>query len=241
MSIITDFTYPYSDQDRVENEQDASSLDGLVFFLHGYGADGQNLIDIAYSWHQALTRVRFFSPNAPSECDAYSSGYQWFPLPADREERPEYIQRGLSDIRPIVKDYIEEKCKSYNVPLTKAFVVGFSQGGMIALTLPWVFSKLGGVIAYSSTFFDPGVEPLTTRIPILLVHGTEDGIIPYMCLHKSQMDLVSLHFKDVRALTCKGLDHSIDASGIKEGLDFIKEKVAPSFEFDVKSSAFSMR
>ena len=52
----------------------------LVVFLHGYGADGNDLIDIGRAWSKLLPDTAFVSPHAPYPCDQSPYGRQWFPL-----------------------------------------------------------------------------------------------------------------------------------------------------------------
>ena len=40
----------------------------LVVFLHGYGADGNDLIDIGRAWQGLLPDTAFVSPHAPEPC-----------------------------------------------------------------------------------------------------------------------------------------------------------------------------
>ena len=52
----------------------------LVVFLHGYGADGNDLIDIGRAWQQYLPQAAFVSPHAPEPCGQAPVGRQWFAL-----------------------------------------------------------------------------------------------------------------------------------------------------------------
>src|SRR5437763_8026839 len=52
----------------------------LVFFLHGYGADGNDLIEIGKAWQEMLPHAAFAAPHAPSPCGQASMGREWFPL-----------------------------------------------------------------------------------------------------------------------------------------------------------------
>src|SRR5918912_3688402 len=52
----------------------------LVLFLHGYGADGNDLIEIGRAWQQLLPEVAFVSPHAPRPCGQAPMGREWFPL-----------------------------------------------------------------------------------------------------------------------------------------------------------------
>src|ERR1700716_4170537 len=62
----------------------------LVVFLHGYGADGNDLIDIGRAWQGLLPDTAFVSPHAPEACGQGPAGKQCFPLctraPNDRGE-----------------------------------------------------------------------------------------------------------------------------------------------------------
>ena len=52
----------------------------LVIILHGYGADGADLISLGRQWQQLLPDAEFVAPNAPQFCQNPPMGYQWFPL-----------------------------------------------------------------------------------------------------------------------------------------------------------------
>src|SRR4051794_20413449 len=52
----------------------------LVVFLHGYGADGNDLIDIGRQWQEDMPDAAFMSPHAPEPCAGAPYGRQWFPL-----------------------------------------------------------------------------------------------------------------------------------------------------------------
>ena len=52
----------------------------LVVFLHGYGADGNDLIDLGQQWQSLLPDAAFISPHAPEPCGMSPMGRQWFPL-----------------------------------------------------------------------------------------------------------------------------------------------------------------
>ena len=71
----------------------------LVVFLHGYGADGKDLIDLANPFAMALPNATFISPDAPNPCAMSPQGRQWFPI----EEIPNgAIRANCSLLSPIV-------------------------------------------------------------------------------------------------------------------------------------------
>ena len=65
----------------------------LVVFLHGYGADGNDLIGLAPFFGQALPHAEFVSPNAPERRCGLGRGYQWFGL---SNLDPELVKAGVA-------------------------------------------------------------------------------------------------------------------------------------------------
>ena len=59
----------------------------LVVLLHGYGADGNDLIELGRQWRTLLPEAAFVAPHAPERCAASPSGRQWFPLSDDGARR----------------------------------------------------------------------------------------------------------------------------------------------------------
>ena len=55
-----------------------------IVLLHGYGADGNDLIDLGRHWGQLFPDALFVAPNAPRPCGGNPFGFEWFPLQVDR-------------------------------------------------------------------------------------------------------------------------------------------------------------
>ena len=190
----------------------------LVVLLHGYGSNGDDLLEIAKIWQPNLTNTAFFSPNAiePSEVNP-GSGYQWFGL-ADFD--PTNIRAGLDKARPHLNRFLKRLLAEHRLQPCDLIIVGFSQGAMLALDMLYTIARLGGVIGYSGSFYPPlNTAPLSTP-PVLLVHGTADLVVPYLSLQLAQNQLRTLGV-NVMTKTCPGLAHSIDEAGLMAGLDFI--------------------
>ncbi len=67
----------------------------LVVFLHGYGADGNDLIEIGKAWQSLLPQAAFVSPHAPHPCGQAPMGREWFPLTfRNPEERWDGVNGG---------------------------------------------------------------------------------------------------------------------------------------------------
>ena len=76
----------------------------LVVFLHGYGADGNDLISLGREWQALLPDAAFVSPNAPEPVPGYPAGRQWFGLTfRDPDER----WRGVTKARPVLDEFLD--------------------------------------------------------------------------------------------------------------------------------------
>ncbi len=119
---------------------------GLVVFLHGYGADGNDLIDIGRSWQPYLPGVAFVSPHAPEPCGMSPMGRQWFALTfRDDGER----WRGVVQARPALDAFLDAERDRLAITDDRIVLVGFSQGTMMALHVGVRRPGLGAIVGYS--------------------------------------------------------------------------------------------
>lgn len=191
----------------------------LVVFLHGYGSNGDDLIEIAKIWEPSLPNTAFFSPNAieKSEVNPFG-GYQWFGL---NDFNPTNVRAGLDKARPHTNRFLKRLLTEYRLLPSDLIIIGFSQGAMLALDMIYSIARLGGVIGYSGAFYPPTSGTPLSSVPVLLVHGTADLVVPYASLQFAQTQLRKANI-NVMTQTCPGLGHSIDEAGLMAGLDFIK-------------------
>jgi phospholipase/carboxylesterase len=193
----------------------------LVVFLHGYGADGNDLIDIGRVWAPGLPDAAFVSPHAPYPCDQSPMGRQWFPLSGGD---PAMLRLGAQSAAPILNAFLDRELERYGIGAERLALVGFSQGTMMALQVgPRRAATLAGIVGYSGLL--PGPEHLTTELatrpPLLLVHGDADPIVPVLALHQAVAALSDAGFQaewHVRP----GLAHGIDEAGLQLGAAFLQ-------------------
>lgn len=199
----------------------------LVVFLHGYGADGNDLIDLGRYWAPLLPETAFVSPHAPHPCDEAPMGRQWFPLAhADAHQ----IRTGAIAAAPALNAFLDAELARHGLADSQLALVGFSQGAMMALHAgPRRAGSLAGIVGYSG--FVPGPEHLQAEVrnrpPILLVHGEADPVIPVMALHASSTALGAAGFQ-VEWHMRPGLQHGIDDVGLRLGGDFLRRVLTPS-------------
>lgn len=191
----------------------------LVVLFHGYGADGDDLLFLGDTWASVLPNTLFVAPHGPMLCEENPSGKQWFGL---RDFDPQRMLKEIQTITPALNRYLDELLKVYELPPEKLALVGFSQGAMLALHIALNRLQCGGVVAYSGAFLD---DPLTLKVarpPILLIHGTEDDVLPSTFSQKAESHLKTLGVPVTLSLL-PNLAHSIDGRGLGMGGAFLKD------------------
>jgi phospholipase/carboxylesterase len=202
----------------------------LVVFLHGYGADGNDLIDIGRAWQPLMPNAAFVSPHAPEPCGQAPMGRQWFPLTfRDPDER----WRGVNKAAPTLERFLDAELKRRNLPASALALVGFSQGTMMALhvglrrqTAPLAIVGYSGLLVMPSDGEAAKLASETrSRPPVLLVHGDRDDLIPVEALFLASSGLAGLGIPVEWHLSL-GIGHGIDQEGLRHGGEFLGRAIA---------------
>ncbi|MBP8931687.1 MAG: dienelactone hydrolase family protein [Paracoccus sp.] len=199
--------------------------DTVVVFLHGYGADGADLLGLADPLAPHLPRTAFYAPNAPERCVNNPMGYQWFPIPwmdgSSEEQAKASAAQSFQDINAFLNKVLVDE----GIPADRLALVGFSQGTMMALSVaPQRVPEIAGVVGFSGRLIDP--EPAVdakTRPPILLIHGDEDPVVPFDSMGIAGEALQNAGFT-VYGHVMKGTGHGISPDGLSVALAFLKER-----------------
>ncbi len=194
-------------------------------FLHGYGADGNDLIGLGREWAKLLPHAAFVSPHAPEPCAMSPMGRQWFNLTfRDAGE----LARGVKHAAPALNTFLDAELKRLGLGPRALALVGFSQGTMMALGVgltrnppPAAIVGYSGALATLETL--PGGSGLGPAI--LLVHGDADQVIPVdaMFLAREQLAKAGL---PVEWHVAEGIGHGIDAEGLRLGGAFLRQAFA---------------
>jgi len=200
----------------------------LVVFLHGYGADGNDLIEIGRAWQPLLPHTAFVSPHAPEPCGQAPTGRQWFNLTfRDPNER----WTGVNAAAPTLQHFLDAELARRQLPPSALTLVGFSQGTMMALHVglrraiaPAAIVGYSGLLAVPEKF-DPAAfaSEITSKPPVLLIHGAQDELIPAQALFQAAQGLAALEVP-VEWHLSPGIGHGIDQEGLRQGGEFIARR-----------------
>jgi len=193
----------------------------LVVLLHGYGADGRDLIDLGNAWAPLLPRAAFVSPHAPDPCGQAPMGRQWFPLTF---RDPHELTRGAEEAAPVLRAFLEVELAKLDLTPDRLTLVGFSQGAMMALKVGLAEDfRPAGILAISGLWVDaqtPRTVPFVNPPPILLMHGEDDEVIPAPALFASAKALTAAG-APVEWHLSPGLGHGIDDVEVAQGGAFL--------------------
>jgi phospholipase/carboxylesterase len=197
----------------------------LVVFLHGYGADGNDLIEIGRAWQGLLPNAAFVSPHAPRPCGQAPMGREWFPLTfRDPGER----WAGVNMAAPILESFLDAELARHRLPPSALALVGFSQGTMMSLHVGLRRAvPPAAIVGYSGMLVMPeDSEPerfaaeIRSRPPVLLVHGDRDELIPVEALFHAAQSLAALDVPTEWHIS-SGVGHGIDQEGLRQGGEFL--------------------
>ncbi len=198
-----------------------------VLFLHGYGADGADLLGLAGPLGEYMPDTVFLAPDAPERCAGNPMGYQWFCIPwldgCSEEAAAEGLELAALDVDALVDRVLEEE----GITPERLIVFGFSQGTMMALhVLPARTESVAGIVAVSGRLLEPERlgERVRVRPPVLLVHGDQDEMVPIRYFQEAGNALQEAGF-DVYAHVMKGTGHGIAQDGLSVALVFMAERL----------------
>ena len=198
----------------------------LVVFLHGYGADGADLLGLAQPLAPHLPETAFVAPDAPERCIGNPFGYQWFPIPWIDGSSEEEAEAGLRAAAADLDAYLDAVLAEEGVRPEDTALVGFSQGTMMALHVaPRRAEALAAVVGFSGRLLGPdGLADAARQTPdVLLIHGDADEVVPPAALPEAANALTAAGFR-VYAHIMKGTGHGIAPDGLEVALAFLRDR-----------------
>ena len=203
----------------------SGTSDAVVILVHGYGADGNDLIGLADPLAPHLPNVTFLAPNAPDRCTNNPMGFQWFPIPWLDGSSEEAARSGMVSAVEKLNAYIDHVMAEEAVDASRVVLLGFSQGTMMSLHVgPRRDAQLAGIIGFSGRLLDGGklATEAVTRPPVLLIHGDQDEVVPFSSMPEAADALTAAEFT-VYTHVSEGMGHGIGPDGLSLSLQFIRQ------------------
>jgi phospholipase/carboxylesterase len=188
----------------------------LVLLLHGLGADGYDLIDLAPVWGKAVPEALFLAPHAPQACDIAPHGRQWFSV---QDRTPARMEAGIRLAAAQLGTMLAAERARLGLAPGDCALMGFSQGAMTALFAGLrMAAPPAAILAYSGRLIGAAslAAELASRPPVLLVHGEADEVVPVEGSRDAEAALRALGVP-VEAAYRPGLAHGLDEAGIALG------------------------
>ncbi len=201
----------------------------LVILLHGYGANGENLIELANEFQPIIQDAYFIAPNAIEPWEGgFPNSYQWFSLYAGVERKAlDVLAPKIKNANQILLKFIENQLQRFNLSYENLILVGFSQGSMMAIYQGLIMpKKIAGIISFSGKVVEPlsvGDE-IISKPNICLIHGTHDAVLPFANFDEAQK-ILKQHQVPFEAHAIANLDHAIDIRAVRIAQNFIKKIV----------------
>lgn len=199
----------------------------LVILLHGYGSNGDDLISLAALVQPFLPDAGFVAPEAPSQIPHMANARQWWPIesfsPAERASGAGAAVSGLDM-------FITHELAQAQLPDDRLLLIGFSQGAMMALHVGLRRQQpIAGIIGISGMLVAPErlAADIRSRPPVLLVHGTEDEVVPFRSMEMASGTLAAVGVR-VETHVSPGLGHSVAQDGLSAAADFARRVLASS-------------
>jgi phospholipase/carboxylesterase len=209
-------------------EPQSGDTRSAVVFLHGYGANGADLLGLADPLADHLPDTLFVAPDAPENCAGSPFGYQWFPIPWIDGSSEEESSRGMQQAVEDLNAFLDALMVDEDLLPEQVCLFGFSQGTMMSLHIaPRREDPVAGIVAFSGRLLEPELlaDEVQSSMPILLVHGDQDDVVPVQSLPQAAEALQNAGFSDVYAHVMKGTDHGIAPDGLSVALAFIRDQL----------------
>lgn len=157
-----------------------------LVLLHGWGADAADLLDLGQELVEGLTdlRVDLVALQAPDLHPA-GMGRQWYGL------APAPDWSALPAARQALRQRLEQLGAS--VPLSRTALLGFSQGGAMAVDVATCERLPLAALISCSGYPHPDWQPQAEGLAVLLTHGRQDPVVP--------------------AAACEALEQQLQAAG----------------------------
>ncbi len=199
----------------------------MVVFVHGYGADGADLLGLADSLSPHLPGTVFYAPDAPEACAGNPYGRQWFGIPRFDGSSEADAKASLARASEDLNGFLDARLVEEGLGPEALVLVGFSQGAMMSLHVaPRRGEAIAGVVAIAGKLMFPEVLSMEAQVrpEVLLVHGDQDPVVPFEEMQAAGNALVANGFT-IYGHVMQGTGHGIAPDGLHVALSFIADRL----------------
>lgn len=194
--------------------------ESLFIVLHGFGDTAEGMLGLAGALSEAFPKAAVLIPQG-FQPSPYPGGRQWFPLEGVNDDtRPERV----AEVMPQLAAYIREQQDRFGILNPDTALVGFSQGGIMALELSVAHDGLvGRVVAFAARFAQlPQRAPVLTTIHLL--HGDDDDVMPVAHAWAAFEQLTQLK-GDATLDTASGVEHFLHPAMVQCAIDRLQTTI----------------
>ncbi len=163
----------------------------LFVFLHGSGATAQSMIPIAFRFQGRFPSAALIVPSGFAPYGPDSDAQQWY---STRDLNDDNRPARVAAILPRIEDLVRREQTNYGVPRERTVLIGYSQGGTVALESVKALRGLAGaVVAYSARFASLPRAGARIESRVHLVHGEYDSVVWRVHAERAARVLAALH------------------------------------------------
>ncbi|MBM7067333.1 alpha/beta hydrolase [Actibacterium sp. 188UL27-1] len=206
-------------------EPKSGNVASAVVFLHGYGANGADLMGLADPLAEHMPDTLFLAVDAPETCVNNPMGYQWFPIPHMDGSDPQAAGASFAQSVDDLNAFLDHMLLQERLEHKQVILLGFSQGTMMSLHVAARRSApFAGVVGFSGRLLQPErlAAEVTSKPPVMLLHGDRDPVVPYESMQEAAEPLADNDF-DVYTHTMAGAPHTISPDGLQQAYAFMAD------------------
>ena len=163
----------------------------LFVFLHASGADARSMIPAAFKYQGRFPSAALVVPSGFAHYGKDLERQQWFSTSGLTDENR---MARIAAILPRIEQLVRREQTNHLVPRERTVLIGYSQGGTVALEAVKAFPELAGaVVAYAARFARLPQAPTRMDSRIHLIHGEFDSVVSRVYAERAQRALTGLH------------------------------------------------
>ena len=206
----------------------------LMIMLHGYGDSAGNFIHIADLIDQNDFGMKYVALNAPDTIQDYPMGYEWFQLYLNGihisnagAKDYDVVKKKISENVEKIHNSISLLLENLHLNMSDCFVIGFSQGGMMAFELGQILKNhLAGLAIISSRIISKEHKPNNEllKTPIFISHGGRDAVLP-ISNYKESLEVLKKYNYNYENHLIEEDEHTMSQETITLFQNFIKKNI----------------